>query len=141
MVSSSKRLQMKVKQKTKLSKHTHSDKQINNSWPTSPPHLMNSFSFPFTSPFNLSLMTLNSFDYFQKSWADFSLNPKTIIWLLIGKQKQRETKTMAMPWAMTMWMAKMVWVALTGWVSSCLTVADEVANSLRTGDIGPFHVG
>ena len=48
---------------------------------------------------------------------------------------------MAMPWAMTLWMAKMVWVALTGWVSSCLIVADEVANSLRTGDIGPFHVG
>ncbi|KAM3690889.1 hypothetical protein ACB098_09G156500 [Castanea mollissima] len=48
---------------------------------------------------------------------------------------------MAVPWAMTLWMAKMVWVALSGWVSSCLTVADEVAGSLRTGDIGPFHVG
>ncbi|XP_024186642.1 uncharacterized protein LOC121048854 isoform X2 [Rosa chinensis] len=30
---------------------------------------------------------------------------------------------------------------LTGWVSSCLTVADELATSLRTGDIGPFNVG
>ncbi|XP_048321430.2 uncharacterized protein LOC107406972 isoform X2 [Ziziphus jujuba] len=49
--------------------------------------------------------------------------------------------TMAMPWGMTLWMAKMVWIALAGWVSSCLTVADEVAGSLRTGDIGPFHVG
>ncbi|KAG2687304.1 hypothetical protein I3760_09G045500 [Carya illinoinensis] len=29
---------------------------------------------------------------------------------------------MAMPWAMTLWMAKMVWLALTGWVSSCLIV-------------------
>ncbi|KAL6272701.1 hypothetical protein ACE6H2_023393 [Prunus campanulata] len=46
---------------------------------------------------------------------------------------------MAMPWAMTFWMAKMVWLALTGWVSSCLTVADEVAGSIRTGDIGAFH--
>jgi hypothetical protein len=34
-----------------------------------------------------------------------------------------------------------VWVALIGCVSSCLTVADELASSLRTGDIGPFHVG
>ncbi|XP_068342178.1 uncharacterized protein [Pyrus communis] len=48
---------------------------------------------------------------------------------------------MAMQWGVTVWMAKMVWLALTGWVSSCLAVADEVAGSLRTGDIGPFHVG
>ncbi|KAG6744711.1 hypothetical protein POTOM_051349 [Populus tomentosa] len=43
---------------------------------------------------------------------------------------------MAMPWGMALWMANMVWVALIGWVSSCLTVADELASSLRTGDIG-----
>jgi hypothetical protein len=48
---------------------------------------------------------------------------------------------MAMPWGMALWMANMVWVTLIGWVSSCLTVADELASSLRTGDIGPFHVG
>ncbi|XP_034693604.1 uncharacterized protein LOC117920280 [Vitis riparia] len=48
---------------------------------------------------------------------------------------------MAMPWGMTLWMAKIVWVVLSGWVSSCLTVADDIASSLRTGDIGPFHVG
>ncbi|KAJ0043011.1 hypothetical protein Pint_18246 [Pistacia integerrima] len=48
---------------------------------------------------------------------------------------------MAVPLGMTVWMAKMVWRALNGWLSSCLTVADEVAASLRTGDIGPFHVG
>ncbi|PON83215.1 hypothetical protein TorRG33x02_210490 [Trema orientale] len=47
---------------------------------------------------------------------------------------------MAMPWGMTLWMAKMVWIALSGWVSSCLIVADEIASSFRTGDIGPFHV-
>nr|GEV29011.1 probable 3-hydroxyisobutyrate dehydrogenase, mitochondrial isoform X1 [Tanacetum cinerariifolium] len=47
----------------------------------------------------------------------------------------------SLPWSMTAWMAKMVWIALTGWVISCLTVADEIAGSLRTGDIGPFHVG
>ncbi|KAL7604176.1 hypothetical protein Lser_V15G20715 [Lactuca serriola] len=28
-----------------------------------------------------------------------------------------------------------------GWVISCLTVADEIVGSLRTGNIGPFHVG
>ncbi|KAL6336645.1 hypothetical protein AAG906_035959 [Vitis piasezkii] len=43
---------------------------------------------------------------------------------------------MAMPWGMTLWMAKIVWVVLSGWVSSCLTVADDIASSLRTGDIG-----
>ncbi|XP_059652618.1 uncharacterized protein LOC132299789 [Cornus florida] len=51
---------------------------------------------------------------------------------------------MAVPWSMTFCMAKnpkMVWVALTGWVTSCLTVAYEIAGSLRTGEIGPFHVG
>ncbi|XP_062112018.1 uncharacterized protein LOC133823350 [Humulus lupulus] len=48
---------------------------------------------------------------------------------------------MGMPWGMTLWMAKMVWIALSGWVSSCLIVADEIATSFRTGDIGPFHVG
>ncbi|XP_057983512.1 uncharacterized protein LOC131168229 [Malania oleifera] len=48
---------------------------------------------------------------------------------------------MAMPWAMTLWMARMVWIVLSGWVSSCLTVADDIASSIRTGDISPFHVG
>ncbi|XP_059309898.1 uncharacterized protein LOC132061032 [Lycium ferocissimum] len=48
---------------------------------------------------------------------------------------------MAVPWSMTLWMAKMVWMALSCWVVSCFTIADEVAASLRTGDIGPFHVG
>ncbi|XP_019238866.1 PREDICTED: uncharacterized protein LOC109218922 [Nicotiana attenuata] len=48
---------------------------------------------------------------------------------------------MAVPWSMTLWVAKMVWVALSGWVVSCLTIANEVAGSIRSGDIGPFHVG
>lgn len=48
---------------------------------------------------------------------------------------------MAMTWGFTLWMAKMVWIAIKGWVSSCLIVADELASSLRTGDIGPFNVG
>ena len=43
---------------------------------------------------------------------------------------------MAMPWVMTLWMAKMVWIALSGWVFSCSTTVDEVAASLRSGDIG-----
>uniref|UniRef100_A0A803MM31 Uncharacterized protein n=1 Tax=Chenopodium quinoa TaxID=63459 RepID=A0A803MM31_CHEQI len=46
---------------------------------------------------------------------------------------------MAMPWSMTLWISKMVWLALAGWISSCLIVADEVASSIRTGDIGAFH--
>ncbi|GKV41693.1 hypothetical protein SLEP1_g49192 [Rubroshorea leprosula] len=59
------------------------------------------------------------------------------------QQKAEETKEeqMAMPLGMALWISKMVWVALRGWVSSCLTVADEFASSLRSGDIGPFHVG
>ncbi|XP_022158544.1 uncharacterized protein LOC111025007 [Momordica charantia] len=48
---------------------------------------------------------------------------------------------MAMPWHMAFWMAEMVWIALSGWISSCLAFADEVAGSIRTGDIGPFHIG
>ncbi|KAG6411074.1 hypothetical protein SASPL_129148 [Salvia splendens] len=48
---------------------------------------------------------------------------------------------MAVGWSVTLWMARMVWFALSGWVVSCLTVADELAGSLRSGDIGPFHVG
>ncbi|KAJ4706660.1 hypothetical protein OWV82_020288 [Melia azedarach] len=32
---------------------------------------------------------------------------------------------MGIAWGMTIWMAKMVLMALRGWVSSCLTVADE----------------
>lgn len=48
---------------------------------------------------------------------------------------------MAMPWNMTLWMAKMVLVALSGWVSICLTVADEIASLIRAGEISAFHVG
>ncbi|XP_011078961.1 uncharacterized protein LOC105162591 [Sesamum indicum] len=48
---------------------------------------------------------------------------------------------MAVGWSMTLWVARFIWMALSGWVVSCLTVADEIAGSLRTGDIGAFHVG
>ncbi|CAI0625403.1 unnamed protein product [Linum tenue] len=48
---------------------------------------------------------------------------------------------MAMQWSSTLFVLQMVWLALVGWVSSCLNVADEVAHSLRTGDIGPFIIG
>ncbi|KAJ0621834.1 hypothetical protein HanIR_Chr01g0013181 [Helianthus annuus] len=43
---------------------------------------------------------------------------------------------MAVPWSVSLWMANMVWLAISGWVISCLTVADEIAGSIRTGDIG-----
>ncbi|KAK7244449.1 hypothetical protein RIF29_39271 [Crotalaria pallida] len=46
---------------------------------------------------------------------------------------------MAMAVEVAIWVARMVWVGLSGWISSCLTVADEVASSLRSGDLGPFH--
>ncbi|CAM9002718.1 unnamed protein product [Rhodiola kirilowii] len=48
---------------------------------------------------------------------------------------------MVMPLEMAVWTGKMVWMALSGWVTSCLIVADEIAVSLRNGDIGAFHVG
>ncbi|XP_027353273.1 uncharacterized protein LOC113863773 [Abrus precatorius] len=48
---------------------------------------------------------------------------------------------MAMAFDSALWIAKMTWIALSGWITSCLTVADEFATSLRSGDIGPFHVG
>ncbi|XP_047309229.1 uncharacterized protein LOC124912630 [Impatiens glandulifera] len=41
----------------------------------------------------------------------------------------------------TLWIGKMIWVALCRWITSCLTVAEEIAGSIRTGDISPFHVG
>ncbi|MFS7996723.1 hypothetical protein Hanom_Chr12g01133151 [Helianthus anomalus] len=47
---------------------------------------------------------------------------------------------MAVSWSVSLWMENMVWLAIRGWVISCLTVADEIAGSIRTGDIGLFHV-
>ncbi|KAM7261707.1 hypothetical protein ACFE04_020784 [Oxalis oulophora] len=41
---------------------------------------------------------------------------------------------MTLPLEVTIWTTKMVWLALIGWVFSCLTIADEVANSIRSGD-------
>ncbi|KAG4912913.1 hypothetical protein JHK82_053495 [Glycine max] len=46
---------------------------------------------------------------------------------------------MAMALDAALWIVKMTWIALSGWISSCLIVADEFASSLRSGDIGPFH--
>ncbi|XP_058106998.1 uncharacterized protein LOC131250738 [Magnolia sinica] len=48
---------------------------------------------------------------------------------------------MAMPWSLALYMVNMVWMFMSGWISSCLTIANEIARSVRTGDIGPFHVG
>ncbi|KAI5427259.1 hypothetical protein KIW84_032606 [Lathyrus oleraceus] len=47
---------------------------------------------------------------------------------------------MAMALNAAIYIAKMTWLALAGWITSCLTVADEFASSLRSGDIGPFQV-
>ncbi|XP_051149557.1 uncharacterized protein LOC127264173 [Andrographis paniculata] len=48
---------------------------------------------------------------------------------------------MAVAWNLMAWVAGMIWIGFTSWVVSCLTIADEIASSLRTGDIGPFPIG
>ncbi|XP_057249415.1 uncharacterized protein LOC104889470, partial [Beta vulgaris subsp. vulgaris] len=50
-------------------------------------------------------------------------------------------RKITMPWSVTLWISNIVWLALAGWITSCLIVADEIANSMRAGDIGAFHVG
>ena len=61
---------------------------------------------------------------------------------IIGDLKEEDDfRIMAVPWSITFWLANLIWTALSGWVMSCLSVADEIASSLRNGDIGPFHVG
>ncbi|XP_020146377.1 uncharacterized protein [Aegilops tauschii subsp. strangulata] len=39
------------------------------------------------------------------------------------------------PWKMEARLAETVWVVLLGWVSSCLTVAGDVARALRSSDL------
>ncbi|XP_038903622.1 uncharacterized protein LOC120090170 [Benincasa hispida] len=48
---------------------------------------------------------------------------------------------MPLPLHLAFWIADMVWVAFSGCITSCLALADEVAGSIRTGDIGAFHIG
>jgi hypothetical protein len=48
---------------------------------------------------------------------------------------------MTLPWGVAACVVDMVWAVLTGWVSMCLVVANEVARAMRNGDIGPFVVG
>ncbi|XP_068660558.1 uncharacterized protein [Aristolochia californica] len=48
---------------------------------------------------------------------------------------------MVLPWSYAFYVMKVVWIIMNGWVSSCLIVADEIARSIRTGEIGPFHIG
>ncbi|KAF2614363.1 hypothetical protein F2Q70_00008721 [Brassica cretica] len=38
---------------------------------------------------------------------------------------------MAMPLEMAMYLTKTVWFALSGWIFTCLCIADEIAGSLR----------
>ncbi|VVB05953.1 unnamed protein product [Arabis nemorensis] len=45
---------------------------------------------------------------------------------------------MAMPLDMAMYLMRMVWFSLSGWVFTCLSIADEIAGSLRNGDIERF---
>ncbi|KAL9302415.1 hypothetical protein AtNW77_Chr2g0263361 [Arabidopsis thaliana] len=44
---------------------------------------------------------------------------------------------MAMPLEMAMLLTKTVWFALSGWILTCLSIADEIAGSLRNREVGP----
>ncbi|WOH06382.1 hypothetical protein DCAR_0625808 [Daucus carota subsp. sativus] len=48
---------------------------------------------------------------------------------------------MAVRWSLTLWLGKMTWVSLSTWIISCLTVANQIAISIRSGEIGPFNIG
>jgi hypothetical protein len=39
------------------------------------------------------------------------------------------------PWRMEARLAETVWVVLLGWLSSCLTVASDVARAIRSNDL------
>ncbi|XP_020099835.1 uncharacterized protein LOC109718187 isoform X1 [Ananas comosus] len=56
-------------------------------------------------------------------------------------RREREQEEMAMPWGLAVYIMNMVWVALDGWISSCVMVADEIAHALRTGDVSSFPIG
>ena len=42
---------------------------------------------------------------------------------------------MAMPLEMAMHLTKTVWFALSGWIFTCLCIADEIAGSLRNREL------
>ncbi|XP_013634821.1 uncharacterized protein LOC106391651 [Brassica napus] len=48
---------------------------------------------------------------------------------------------MAMPLEVAVQLTKTVWFALSGWIFTCLYIADEITSSLRNRDIGHVHVG
>ncbi|URD72488.1 hypothetical protein MUK42_08648 [Musa troglodytarum] len=45
---------------------------------------------------------------------------------------------MAMPWELAVYIVNMVWDALDGWISSCVSVADEIAGVLRASSATAF---
>ncbi|CAL9236450.1 unnamed protein product [Arabidopsis halleri] len=47
---------------------------------------------------------------------------------------------MAMPLEMAMLLTNTVWFALSGWILTCLSIADEIAGSLRNREVVPLHV-
>jgi hypothetical protein len=46
---------------------------------------------------------------------------------------------MAMPIDLAMYIVNMVWVGLFGWISSCVTTADQIACALHDLNSGPFN--
>ncbi|TVU40011.1 hypothetical protein EJB05_13456, partial [Eragrostis curvula] len=56
--------------------------------------------------------------------------------LLGSWRKLRRGTRMMLPWGVAVCVVDMVWAVLTGWVSMCLVVANEVARAMRSGEIG-----
>nr|XP_009385571.2 PREDICTED: uncharacterized protein LOC103972899 [Musa acuminata subsp. malaccensis] len=53
---------------------------------------------------------------------------------LRGGVEGDRSMSMAMPWELAVYIVNMVWDALDGWISSCLSVADEIADVLRAAN-------
>ncbi|KAK4757362.1 hypothetical protein SAY87_018663 [Trapa incisa] len=81
-------------------------------------------------------------------WRDGSYHSPNYKVIAIGFCSNRKRNPISVVFAVmavqcgnAIWAAEIIFLALKGWVSSILIVADEVASSLRSGDIGPFHIG
>ncbi|XP_078152251.1 uncharacterized protein LOC144547470 [Carex rostrata] len=57
------------------------------------------------------------------------------------KNRERVIQVTVMTCGLTLYFMNHVLGFLHGWVSSCLSIADEIARAIRRGDIGPFPVG
>ncbi|CAA7060550.1 unnamed protein product [Microthlaspi erraticum] len=53
---------------------------------------------------------------------------------------RERSSEMAMPLGMATYLMRMVWFSLSSWVFTCLSIADEIAASLRSGDIDKCYI-